>query len=133
MKSSSLYPFQEQWEDYRMITFSPVLMFPILIVSVILSLIVGSIVNKTVGGIVLAFGATLAVGLGIWMALLIISWKCPNCGNRFSPNRTNRRSCDSCGLPRYYGSTFLEQKWGKEGAVKVRHKWEARMTVSEKV
>lgn len=130
------YPYQEEWEDFRFRFALPFLAIPLWIAAIVLSAIFGGSFQAIENFIGFNPMLGIFIVLGVFMfvtPIFSILYKCPACGKYFGmatsidfliskPYRAKK--CKNCDMPKYYGSTFLAEKFGEREAKELSLKWE---------
>lgn len=131
------YPYQEEWEDFRLRYALLFLCVPAFFIFFALVALIKPIFK----GWLCTLGYTPIFVFPIVIVAIIIStsafaslWRCPACNNYFGMTTAidfliskpyRAKKCKNCGMPKYYGSTFLAEKFGEERANEISLRWES--------
>ena len=134
---SGKYPYQEEWEDFRFRLALPFLGVPAFFAFGILLAFTREYFEnwKPWLGFNPIFILPIAIFILMIAATAFVSfWKCPACEKYFGiataldlviskPYRAKK--CKNCDMPKFYGSTFLAEKFGEQGAEEISLKWKS--------
>jgi hypothetical protein len=141
---SEKYLYEKEWKDYKLRKFLPFLGFFVWMVVVICAALVSPItgrMNRDLGfspGLIIFVLVTTGVALATLYSSL---WRCPRCKKYFgaadgldifTKKAWRATRCRNCTLPRFYGSSFFVEYWGKEAADKFKEQIEMEKAPDQK-
>lgn len=101
------YPYQKDWERYKVHTRTIVFLFFLYAFLYCLSIFGQNYFSNKLIGLIMLFPFLIS----IFVSYRLYYWKCPKCKKHFLSGFKQdmlRNYCGNCGLKRYEGSTFYK-------------------------
>jgi hypothetical protein len=116
--SEEITKYQKEWDDYRNRIgngCAAMLIILFIVAAVVLLSRLYPAIGEFLEKALFFIFATAIIGYLVFFSFRYESWKCPRCKNEFEwyKRQGRQRFCNSCGLPKYYGSAYYYNKWGK--------------------